>query len=183
MMPAAGRIQSREREDPAMESILTYVEGHLGAVEVDDGYELRYEDRVLGWLGDPKFERTVRCVTRGSEWTFTRMRSGDTEATSGTAPVARYKSNVLPGGTIELPDESRFRLRAPVTGELWKLRRGRREVLLALRPMRNGWEIRFEPAAREIPQLPLVTMVALHAVLVEVGRTTGDTGPSVPLGP
>jgi hypothetical protein len=166
-----------------MESILSHVEEPIGAVEVDDGYELRHGDHVLGWLGDPRFELAVRCVTRGSEWTFTRLRGGDTEATSGTALVARYKSNLLPGGTIELPDESRFRLRPPVTGEFWKLRRGRREVVLALRLMRDGWEIRLDEAAREIRQLPLVAMVALHAVLVEVGRTTGDTGTPGPLGP
>ena len=164
-----------------MESILSYVGEHIGAVEVDDGYELRHGDHVLGWLGDPKFELAVRCVTRGSEWTFKRLRGGDTEATSGTAVVARYKSNFLPGGTIELPDESRFRLRPPATGEKWRLRRGRREILLELRPMRDGWEIRFKPAAREIHQLPLVAMVALHAALVELDRPTGD-GPSAPSG-
>jgi hypothetical protein len=164
-----------------MESILTYVDGRLGAVALGEGYEIRHEDRVLGWLDEPRLAPAVRCITRGSEWTFTRLRGGDTEATSGTAVVARYKSNFLPGGTIELPDESRFRLRPPATGEKWRLRRGRREILLELRPMRDGWEIRFKPAAREIHQLPLVAMVALHAALVELDRPTGD-GPSAPSG-
>jgi hypothetical protein len=167
-----------------MESILTYVDGRVGAVAVGEGYEIRHEDRVLGWLDEPRLAPVVRCITRGSEWTFTRLRGGNTEATAGTAVVARYKSHVLPGGTIELPDESRFRLRRPSMTEVaWSLRRGRREVLLELRPMRDGWEIRFEPAAREIYQLPLVAMVALHAVLLEAGQSTGDTGAPGPLGP
>ena len=165
------------------DSIVSYAGERVGALAVEDGYELRHGDRVLGWLGDPKFEASVSCVARASEWRFTRLRGGGTEATSGSAVVARYKSNLLPGGTIALPDESSFRLRPPVTDVLWKLRRGRREVLLAFRPMRDGWEIRLEPAAREVHQLPLIAMFALHAVLVEVGRPSGDTGTPGPLGP
>jgi hypothetical protein len=164
-------------------SILSYADGRLGALAVGDGYEIRHEDRVLGWLDEPRLERAVRCITRGSEWTLTRSRTGNTEVTTGTAVVARYKSSVLPGGTLELPDESRFRLRRPsMTGVAWSLRRGRREVVLELRPMRDGWEIQFEPAAREIHQLPLVAMLALYAVVVEAAQPNMGGAPG-PLGP
>ena len=91
----------------------------------------------------------------------------------GTAVVGQYESRLLPGVTILLPDDSRFRLRAPVTGETWRLRRGRRALVLDVRPMRVGWAIRLRPAAGELQQRPLIAMLTFHVVLSEIDRPTG----------
>jgi hypothetical protein len=141
-------------------------------ISVDEGWELRYGDQLLATLGNPTFEAEVECVTRDGEWVFTRLRGGNTEASTGAAIVARYRSNVLPGGRIELGDGTRLRLRPPPPlGETWRVRRGR-DVVLALSPT----SVEFGPAARELHELPLVTMLAIHARLTEVDRPSGGGG-------
>jgi hypothetical protein len=162
-------------DDPApiRASILSYVDRELEVLPGRDGHEVRYGDVSLAWVENPLFAAEARCTTRGAEWTFTRLRGGDTHAAIGTAVIARYDSNLLPGGKIELGDGSLFRLRAPVGGEIWRVRRGRRELVLDIRPLSDRWAIRFAPAAREVHELPLLTMFAFHAVLVEIDRPTG----------
>jgi hypothetical protein len=142
-------------------------------VTVHDGFELRHEDQVLAQLGDPRIARVVPCVTHDGEWRFERMRSGDTEATAGVAVVAKYKSNLLAGGEIGLPDGLELRLRPPVLSETWTLRRGLRERVLVIKAPAGPWRISFSDAAREIHQLPLITMFAFHAMIVEVDRPSG----------
>jgi hypothetical protein len=142
-------------------------------VSVENGYELRYEDKRLATLGDPKFEAEVECVTRDGAWRFARLRGGHTEATDGAGIVARYKSNALPGGTITLGDEIKLKLRPPVMGETWRVRRGIREAVLEIRAPKGPWEVEFAAGARDIYQLPLLTMFAFHAMLVELDRPSG----------
>jgi hypothetical protein len=160
-------------------SIRSYLDRQLDVAAIDDGYELRYVDQPLAWLGDPQFAAVVECVTRDGTWWFRRFKGGDTEATDpyeGAAAMASYKSGLLPGGTIQLSDETRFKLRPPVAGETWKLRRGPRERALEIERTKCGWKIGFGPLASEIYQLPLLTMFALHAVLVEFDRPGGGGG-------
>ena len=45
-------------------SIRSYLDRQLDVAAIDDGYELRYGDQPLGWLGDPKFAAVVEAVTR-----------------------------------------------------------------------------------------------------------------------
>jgi hypothetical protein len=157
-------------------SIRSYLDRELIMVTVDDGYELSYEDQLLATLGDPAFEAEVECVTRDGVWRFARLRGGDTEAIAGSAVVARYKSNALPGGTITLADETKLRLRPPFMGDTWKLRRGARDNVLRIRPRNGPWQIEFGESAREVYQLPLLTMFAFHAMLVEFDRPSGGGG-------
>jgi hypothetical protein len=154
-------------------SIRSYLDRELTMVTTEDGYELRHEDQPLATLGDPRFDAVVPCVTRDGSWHLRRLRNGDTEASDGAAVVARYDSNLLPGGTIELPDETRMRLRPPVTGETWKVRRGRRDEVLRMVRTNGPWRIEFTEAAREVYHLPLLTMFAFHAMLVEIDRPGG----------
>jgi hypothetical protein len=72
-------------------SIRSYLDRQLDVVAIDDGYELRYADQPLGWLGDPKFAAVVEAVTRDGTWWFRRLKRGDTEAT---------EPRLVPGGTI-----------------------------------------------------------------------------------
>jgi hypothetical protein len=158
---------------------MTVAGRELLARRVEDGWEVRDGGELFGSFGDPKAAAAVRCVTRDGAWEFRRLRGGNTEATMGTAVAARYESKLLSGGTIVLPDDSHFRLRRPVTGEIWRLRRGRREVVLDVAPMRIGWAIRLEPVASELQQIPLITMFTFHAVLSELDQPGGG-GPESP---
>jgi hypothetical protein len=145
-------------------------------VAVGEGWELRHEEQLLATLGNPAFAAEVECVTRDGRWVFARLRGGHTEAKTGAAVVARYKSNALPGGIITLPDETKLRLRPPATSQTWRVRRGVREAILELRLREVHWEIEFSPGARDIYHLPLLTMFAFHAVLVELDAPGGSTG-------
>jgi hypothetical protein len=141
-------------------------------VTTEEGYEVRYEEQLLATLGDPQFSPEVECVTRDGSWRFIRLKRGNAQALDGTAVVASYLSNLFPGGTIELTDSSRFRLRPPLPWtETWKLRRGR-ELVVALRLEK----VVFGPAAREVYQLPLLTLFAFHSMLIEYSRQSGGGG-------
>jgi hypothetical protein len=161
-------------------SIKSYLDRELALPHFEHGYELRYGDLPLAWMEDPRGERTVYCATRDGSWLFTRLRGGNTEATparGGDEPVARYKSKLLPGGTIELPDGTNVKLRPPVTSDTWRVQRGRRDLVLDVRDPWKPWLVRFGDAAREIYQLPLITMFAFHALLVETETpSSGDFG-------
>jgi hypothetical protein len=156
------------------------VHDELTARRVVDGYEVSAAGELVGWLEDPKTTAEARCVARDGDWRFARLRSGDIEATMGTAVIARYESKLLPGGAIVLPDESRLRLRPPVLGDAWRLRRGRNEVVLEVAPERHGWAIRLNQPARELQPLSLIALFAFHAVLTELDRPAGGDGPSPP---
>jgi hypothetical protein len=138
------------------------VDGELRVFTDEYGYEVRHENNVVARVGDPTFSAVVPCVTRDGHWQFERLRGGDTEATLGTAVIARYDSNLLPGGKIELLDGTRFRLRPPVVGETWRVPR-----VLEITRTAGPYKVRFREAAREVSQLPLLTMFAFHAMLVE----------------
>jgi hypothetical protein len=140
----------------------------LLARRTEDGWEVCDGDEVFGRVGDPRESAAVECVVQRGRWVFRRLRGVECEATMGTAVVARYESKALTSGAIVLPDDSRLRLRRPVTGDVWRLRRGRRELVLEVRPLRVGWAIGLGPVAGEIQQLPLIAMFAFHAVLCEL---------------
>lgn len=143
-------------------SIRSYVDRELQLVEtLDDGRELRYGDVPLARLGDPRYT-AVECTTRDGGWVFTRKRGGDIEATLGTAVVARYDSGLMPGGPIELASDARFNLRPPVVGATWRIR-----GVAEFTHEKDAWWVRFGERAREIHELPLVTMLALYALLTE----------------
>ena len=157
-------------------SIHAYVDRDLTFAHLDDGYELRYEDVRLGWVGDPTYERVALAVTRDGVWWFARTRGPGTEVSElrdDSPVIARYASKLVPGGTIELPDGARLRLRPPVLGETWRVRRGAREQILELGEPWKPWRTRLAPAARDIYHLPLLTMLAFHAVLVEMDSRAG----------
>ena len=63
------------------------------------------------------------------------------------------------------------------------MRRGPRERVLEIELTKHGWEIEFGPAAKEIYHLPLLTMFALHAVLVESDRPGGCNRARLSRGP
>ena len=151
-------------------SIRSYVDRELQLREtLDDTWELRYGDVLLGRLGDTRYA-TVECTTRDGVWVFTRERGGDIEATQGTAVVARYESGLMPGGPIELVTGARFKLRPPIVGETWRIRN-----LVDFKPEEGVWSIGFGERAREVYELPLLTMLALRAILSE-HRYSGDGG-------
>ena len=136
---------------------------------------MRDGDELFGRMdGDPRSSAEVRC----GAWSFRRVRGVASEATMGTAVVARYEPKALPPGTIVLPDDLRYRLRRSITGDVWRLRRGRRELVLEIRPLSVGWAIAFGPVAEEVQQLPLIVMFAFHCVLCELDMpyTGGGAG-------
>jgi hypothetical protein len=156
-------------------SIRSFVERELSMFTTDEGYELRVDDDVIATLGNPKFQAEVECVTADGSWTFVRLVRGHTEARRGTATVARYSSGLLPGGRIELgSDGIALRLRPPVTGETWRVRRGFAQAVM-IRAPQGPWEITFGRPARDIYELPLLTMFAFHAMLVEIDRPAGGS--------
>jgi hypothetical protein len=165
-------------------SIHAYVDRDLTFAHLEDGYELRYEDTPLGWVDDPRHERVAIAVTRDGAWRFTRTRGGGVEVSEPRedAPViARYGSKLLPGGTIELPEGLRLRLRPPILGETWKVRRGPREQILELTPDRSRpWRARLSSASRDIHQLPLLTVLAFHAVVSEIDSPDGGPANTAP---
>lgn len=145
-------------------SILSYLDRELAMVTTQDGYELRHGDAVLATLGDGLTDPVVECVTRDGSWTFTTRRGNRVEVGDGEA---RYDSGVLHGGRIRLPDGTRFRLRPVAAGTKWRVQRSRREWVLDIRTTKGPWVIAFGPAAREVYQLPLLTMLSFHATIVE----------------
>jgi hypothetical protein len=163
-------------------SIRSYLDHELTMVTTEDGYELRYGDSALATMGNPKLDAEVECVTRDGTWRFKRLRGGNTEAGLGSAIVARYKSNAFPGGVITLGEAVKLKLRPPIVSETWRVRRGARETILSIRAPAGPWEIRFTAAAREIYELPLLTLFAFHAMLVELDRPGGDGSGGGPYG-
>jgi hypothetical protein len=153
-------------------SIRSYLDRELGMVNTEEGgYELRYEETVLATLGNPRIQAEVECVTRDGTWRFVQLRNAHAEAMLGTAVVATYRSRALPGGTIVLGDDTKLRLRPPIVGDTWRLRRGRRDTLLEMRSGKHEWRLRFGHTARELHELPLVTMFAFHGAAMEMARS------------
>jgi hypothetical protein len=157
-------------------SIRAYVGRELRMVPLVPGYELRDHDTVLARLSDTAFARVVDCVTRDGSWQFERRRGAEIEVTQGGAAVARYQSNVLGGGAIELPDGLRLRLRPPVIGQTWRVRRGLREIILLFGTRDDVRELEIAPGAQDIYHLPLLTMLAFYAMLVEIDTPSGGGG-------
>jgi hypothetical protein len=150
-------------------SIKSYLDRELALPRVEDGYELRYGDLPLAWMEDPREAAAASCATRDGEWLFTRFRGSNTEATDARGDVvARYRSKLVRGGTIELPDGVSVKLRPSVLGETTKVVGDRRTLVLDMRAPWKPWLVRFGPGAREIYHLPLLTMFAFHALLVEL---------------
>jgi hypothetical protein len=159
-------------------SISAHVHRDLQMFTVDPGYELRHGDQPLGSLsGDPRLAATVECATGNGAWLFARLRGGNTEALANDAVLARYKANLLPGGTFELPDGTKPKLRAPIPRRPWRV-----PDVLAIHAKDGPWELRFGAAAREVYHLPLLTMFAFHAMLVELDRPSGGGGGDGPIG-
>lgn len=162
-------------------SIEAYIDRELTAAHIDEGYEIRSGEQPLALLGEPRHEAVVRGVTRAGAWWFTRRRGAAIEVREqpDAGPVvARYRSSLAPGGTIELPDGTSFRLRPPLTGDTWRVRRGLRELIAEFRDPWKPWEIWLAPAARDIYHLPLLTLLAFAAVLVELDTPSGGGGAS-----
>lgn len=143
---------------------------------VENGFALYDGEDAVAWLGDPKFRAEVTCSTRGSTWTFARLRRGHTEALLGGQVIARYRSGLFPGGTIEMPGGERLRLRPPIAGQTWRVRRHRRDQVIAIRSTKGPWEIDVAATAADIHDLSLLTTFAFHAFLVEVDRPGGGDG-------
>jgi hypothetical protein len=165
---------------PALQaSIRSYLDRELSLSAPYDGYELRYGDLTLARMENPRQAPTVSCATRDGDWLFTRFRGGHTAATDargGDDVVARYKAKLLPGGTIELPSGPRIKLRPPSLNRTWKAHADRRAPVLDFRRHEDEWLVRFGEAARDVYHLPLLTMFAFHAVLVETDApTTGGS--------
>jgi hypothetical protein len=157
-------------------SIRSYLDRQLTVVTVGDGYELRHAERVLGWLESEWQRAVVECVTADGSWEFALHRDRRVLATNrGTSEdvIASFAPGLVTGGTIELPGGPRFRLRAPALGETWRVRKGLRETILAIRAPAGPWEIDFTVAARELYELPLLTMLAFHVVQREAARFEG----------
>jgi hypothetical protein len=156
-------------------SIRSFVDRDLTFCHLDDGYELRHEGLALGWVGESQRRAPARAATRDGAWWFDRLRGGGIEVSERLdGPViARYDSKLLPGGVIELPDGVRLRLRPPIIGETWRVRRGIRELIMELREPWKPWLVRLTDAARDVYHLPLLTMLAFSATLVEMDRPGG----------
>jgi hypothetical protein len=157
-------------------SIRSFVDRELTFEPVEHGYELRHEEFLLGSLGEPRHEAVVHASTRDGSWWFSRLRGGGvevSEAREGAPAIAEYRSNLVSGGSIELPDGVRLRLRPPILGETWRVRRGARELIMEFSKPWKPWRVRMTPAAREVYHVPLLTMLAFDAALVELDRPAG----------
>jgi hypothetical protein len=155
-------------------SIRSYIDRALTLVPVEGGSELRGDDgQLVAWLESEWERRVVGCVTGDGSWEFELDRANQVTARrTGTdgGVVANYRPALVSGGTIELADGTRLRFRPPALGETWRVRIGARRGVLRVRAEGASREVRFEPAAREVHDLALVTMLALHLVAVEGNR-------------
>ena len=160
-------------------SIGAFVGRDLTAPHLEEGYLLSDGDRPLALLGELRWEKVVRGVAREGEWWFSRLRGAGIEVREqpGEGPViARYRSGILPGGQLELPDGMKLRLRPPLTGETWRVRRGR-DAIAAFTDPWKPWTVRLTPTARDVSHLPLLTLLAFAAVLVELDVPSGGAAP------
>jgi hypothetical protein len=180
-LPAWGAGLSEAGRPEIRGSIGSYVDRVLTVIPVDGGYEVHGDDsQVVAWLESGWDRSVVGCVTRGGSWDFELHR--DNRVTARRAGVdhdvvARYRPGLVSGGSIELRDGTRLRFRPPALGETWRVRSGMRRDILRVRAQGASREIRFEPPAREVHDLALLTMLALHLVAVEGNRVNaGVTG-------
>jgi hypothetical protein len=157
-------------------SIRSYLDRQLTVVTVEGGYELRHEERLLGWLENEWQRPVIDCATADGSWQFALQRDRRVLATNRGASeevIASFAPGLVTGGTIDLPDAPRLRLRAPALGETWRVRRGLRGTILTIRAPAGPWEIDFMAAARELYHLPLLTMLAFHVLQREASRYEG----------
>ena len=164
-----------EAGPPAVrDSIRSYVDRVLTVVPAEGGSEVRGGDgEMVAWLESDWERWVVGCVTGDGSWEFELHRDNQvTVRPSGTDAdvVARYRPGLVSGGTIELSDGSRLRFRPPALGETWRVRSGLLRDVVRVHAEGAAREIRFGSAAREVHDLPLVTMLALHLVAVEGNR-------------
>ena len=146
----------------------------------EEAFEIRHGDEAVAWLGDPRFNGVTSAMSRDGEWTFTRLRGGSSDASRGGFVVARYRSGLLPGGTLTLGEDVRFRLRA--RGRRRHVSRGPRERVVTVDFSHSPRRITFGEAAQGIHDLALLTLFSIHAMLVESdvpsgGGATGYGGP------
>ena len=145
-------------------SIALFAGRSMELVQAPDGHVLRADDGTL--LARMTAEVTV---TADGRWTLTGRRGSaiDARRAGSDEIVARYRPAPLSGGVVTVVDGGRYALRAPVLGEAWRLRRGRGRRTLATFVFRGAWDVTLAPEIGSEPDLALLMVVTLEALLVE----------------
>ena len=148
-------------------TIRSYAGATLEFIRQEQAYVLLAEgDVVLGTLETVE-RRVMRCTTRDGIWTFRGVRGSRLEAFAQTTTmrVARYVPRWLAGGTIAFDDGPRYKLRAPAFGAGWRVSEPRRGPELL--KVSGVHAVEIAGRASPVHELPLLTMLALRAILAE----------------
>lgn len=130
-----------------------------------DDYRLRADHAVVARLSrDPGSAETAdgRWWLRnphGVEVDAGREGSGDV--------LARYRPRVLGGGSVRLVSGARYTMRPPMLGTVVSLRRARSLRPLAQVVRHGSYDVTLDEGAASEPDLALILVVALQALLLE----------------
>jgi hypothetical protein len=123
---------------------------------------LRYGTTVVARLRPPDVD------TVDGRWSVVNTRGAalDARDTASGELVATYRPG-LTGGRIRVVAGGGYALRPPVMREAWTLRRRRGLRPLATFRGPGEWDVTLAEHAAQEPQLALVVVVALRALMVE----------------
>jgi hypothetical protein len=143
-------------------SIALFAGRTLELVPVEDGHVLRDGKTAVARIaGD-------RAETVDGRWTLANRRGASVDARRDGSEqvVATYRPGIA-GGVLKVVGGSSYALRPPFLGEAMKLRRrASRRVVASV--VRRGWyDVTLADGAATEPDLALVVVVMLQAVLVE----------------
>jgi hypothetical protein len=149
-------------------SIVLFAGREIEFVRAGDGHVLRSSETVLARIdGDV-------AVTADGRWTLSNPRGVtlDVRRDGSQEVIARYRSGIA-GGTIQVSGGATYTLRGPVLGEAWKLRARRSRRLVASVVPRGAYDVTLADGAAAAPDLGLVLLVALRAMLLEEAMPSG----------
>jgi hypothetical protein len=151
-------------------SIVLFAGREMELVPAGDGHLLRSGATVLA-----RIDGDVAEAADG-RWTLSNPRGASLDARRGGSEeiVARYRSGIG-GGTIRVSGGATYALRGPVLGEAWKLRARRSRRLVASVVPRGAYDVTLADGAAAVPDLGLVLLMALRALLLEETLPTGPT--------
>src|SRR5215212_9916009 len=143
-------------------SVSLYAGRELEMVRSGCGHVLRYGTTTVARLEGADAE------TADGRWSLASRRGAAIDARDSASGelVATYRPGVV-GGRIRVAGGGRYTLRPPVLGDRWRLRRRGRRRALATFVGPGEWDATLAADAAEEPDLALVVVVALRALLIE----------------
>jgi hypothetical protein len=140
----------------------------------DARFELRGDRTVVGTLESPR-EGVANAAAVDGRWWLANHRGSEIDAglEGSESAIARYRPATAGGGILRLEQGSNYRLRPPVIGDRFTLRRRRTRTSVAEIERTDFYTVHLADSAADEQQLSLLVLLALQALILEEAMPPG----------